>query len=60
MFLSSARIDFAERVPRRAVHISSLKALKGSPSLLLLHEIVRGTVRVMRKQSLCYRLLVNL
>ena len=51
MFLSSARIDFAVRVPRRAVRVSSLKALKSSPSLLLLHEIARGTVRVISKQS---------
>ena len=60
MFLSSVRIDFAVRVPRRAVRISSLKALKGSPFLLPLPEIARGTVRVIRKQSLCYRLLVDL
>ena len=51
MFLPSAGIDFAVRVPRRAVRVSSLKALKSSPSLLLLHEIARGTVRVISKQS---------
>ena len=60
MFLSSVRIHFAVRVNGRAVRMSSLKSLKGSPSLLLLHEIARGTVRVIRKQSLCYRLLVDL
>ena len=51
MLLSSVHIHFAVRVPRRAVRISSLKALKSSPSLLLLHEIARGTVRVISKQS---------